>query len=164
MREICRASSDQNCEQRPKARRKRNAQTSSSAKSRRRRRTVRVARRASFAAASAFTRLRPSMARRPLFARGRELLRGEAEDLLRLPVPVRPAVRAGQLTELVRDFLLDEERGEVAAVRDEEVFRAAVEVKVREGLDRFGRKLARDAEDVVGAAHFASGGAVDARD
>src|SRR5205085_727707 len=97
--------------------------------------------------------------------RGRgELLRGEFQNLLHLPVPVGPTVRAGQLAELVRNFLLDEERREVAAVRDEEVFRAAVEIKIGQRGDAFRRHLARDAEDVVRASHFASGGAVDARD
>src|SRR5213075_3556534 len=81
-----------------------------------------------------------------------------------LPVPVGPTVRAGQLAELVRDFLLDEERGEVAAVRDEKIFRAAVEVKVWKRGERAGRHLAHDTEDVVRASHVASGGAVDARD
>src|ERR1043166_9374469 len=93
------------------------------------------------------------LARGPLFARGRELLRGEPENLLHLPVPVGPTVRARKLAELVRHLLLDEEGGEVAAVRDEEVFRPAVEVEVREARDLFGREFARDAEDVVGAAH-----------
>src|ERR1044072_3343708 len=72
-------------------------------------------------------------------ARGCKLLGGELENLLHLLVPVRPCVSAGELAELVRHLLLDEERGEVPVVADEKVFGAAVEVEEGECL----RLLAR---------------------